>query len=208
MDAETLANKNFGTVRKGWNPEEVRPYLHSLASELASLANENESLRDDILALETQLRQSKDMEKRIRAMLVDLKNASKQLAQQTEAGVLATTIRVEQERKIMVEQAKRESDIIIRDAERRAERIVAQGNERFARLQEQIDMLEAKKIALVTRIKSILRAEVDFLGALEGSARGRSQKSSLQPGTRTREGLNTDELNDIIQRLDQFGSTP
>jgi cell division initiation protein len=205
MDADTLANKEFGTIRKGWNPNEVRPYLRALADELASFAQENDALRNEVLALETQLRQSKDTEKRIRAMLGDLKNASAQLAKQTEAGVLASTMRVEQERRVMIEQAKREVDIIIRDAERRAERIVAQGNERYARLQEQIDLLEAKKIAVVSRIKTILRAEVDFLASFEQGGQGRAKRSALQPGVRTREGINTDELNDIIQRLDQYG---
>ena len=33
--------------------------------------------------------------------------------------------------------------------------------------QQQIDLLETKKLALITRIKSILRAQVDFLAALD-----------------------------------------
>ncbi|MCZ7555266.1 MAG: DivIVA domain-containing protein [Bacteroidia bacterium] len=207
MDANTLANKEFSTSRKGWNPDEVRPYLRALAEELAALADENDALRREVVTLEQQLRQSKDTEKRIRAMLGDLKSASEQLAKQTEAGVLASTMRVEQERKVMIEQAKREADIIIRDAERRSERIVAQGNERYARLQEQIDLLEAKKIAIVTRIRSILRAEVDFLASFEQGGQGRAIRSAILPGGKTREGINTDELHDIIQRLDQYGRT-
>jgi cell division initiation protein len=203
MDAETLANRSFNTVRKGWDPEEVRPYLQALAAEFVSLADENEALRADLLALEAQLRESKDMEKRVRAMLADLKKTSRQLAQQTEAGVLATTLKIEQERKIVLDQARREADIMLRDAERRAERVVTQGNERYKRLQEQIDLLETKKIALVTRIKSILRAEVDFLAALERAPSGRALKSTIHAGLKTREGLGADELNDIIQRLDQ-----
>ncbi len=203
MDADTLANKSFSSVRKGWNPDEVRPYLRALAEELMSLAEENDALRTDVLALESQLHQSREMEQRVKSMLSELKHTSKQLSQQTEANVLHTTIRIEQERKVMLEQAKQEAAIIIRDAERRSERIVAQGNERYSRLQEQIDLLETKKIALVTRIKSILRAEVDFLSALEYTARGRAIRSTLQAGLTTREGLDSDDLNDIVSRLDE-----
>jgi len=202
MDASTIAGKTFSTVRKGWKPEEVRGYLDTLAYELISLFEENNALRGEIRLLESRLQQSLDMEKRVRSMLAEMKRATEELAGKAEAGALAMSYRVEQERKAVVEQARREADVIIRDAEKRAERLATQGNARLAALQEQIDLLETKKIALITRIKSILRAHVDFLAALEHSPQARTLRNSLRGAMRTREGIDAEDLTDIIERLE------
>jgi hypothetical protein len=121
---------------------------------------------------------------------------------QAEASASAMSYKVEQERKAILENARREAEIVVRDAERRAERQLMQGNARLQGLKEQIDLLETKKLALITRIKSILRAQVDFLTALEKGKSTNSMTSALQRATRTREGLDTESVDDIIERLD------
>lgn len=202
MNAETIARKSFSTVKKGWNPEEVQSYLGTLADEIVSLYDENSSLRGEIAALEKQLLQSQQIEKRVRAMLAELKSASQRMVGQAEASASAMSYKVEQERKAILENARREADIVVRDAERRAERQLMQGNARLHGLKEQIDLLETKKLALITRIKSILRAQVDFLTALEKGKPVNATTSALHRATRTREGLDTESVEDIIGRLD------
>lgn len=202
VNAESIANKSFSTVKKGWSPEEVQSYLGTLAEEIVSLYEENRSLRGEIGTLEKQLLQSQQIEKRVRAMLAELKAASQRMVGQAEASASAMSYKVEQERKAILENARREAEIVVRDAERRAERQLMQGNARLQGLKEQIDLLETKKLALITRIKSILRAQVDFLTALEKGKSPNAMTSALQRATRTREGLDTESVDDIIERLD------
>ncbi len=205
MNVESISSKSFSTAKKGWNPDEVRAYLNVLAEEIVAMHDENHALRSEIRSLEQQLRQSQLLEQRVRGMLSEMKVASKKMVGQAEASAAAMSYKVEQERKAILENARREAEIVVRDAERRAERQLMQGNARLQGLKEQIDLLETKKLALITRIKSILRAQVDFLTALERGKPSRPMTSTLQRATRTREGLDTDALDDIIDRLDQQG---
>jgi len=205
VNVESISRKSFSTVKKGLNPEEVQAYLRLLAEEIVGMYDENHALRNEIRSLEQQLRQSQVLEQRVRGMLAEMKDASKKMVGQAEASAAAMSYKVEQERKAVLENARREAEIVIRDAERRAERQLMQGNARLQGLKEQIDLLETKKLALITRIKSILRAQVDFLAALERGKPSRPMASALQRATRTREGLDTDAMDEIIERLDQQG---
>ena len=203
MNVESIANKSFSTVRKGWKPDEVQSYLTLLAEEVVALYDENHALRGEIAGLEDQLRQSQQIEKRVRGMLAEMNTASKRMVGQAEASAAAMSYKVEQERKAILEHARREAEVIIRDAERRAERLLMQGNARLEALKEQIDLLETKKLALITRIKSILRAQVDFLSSLERGKSAQPLTTALRRAIRTREGLDAGAVDEIIDRLDQ-----
>jgi DivIVA domain-containing protein len=202
VNAETIAGKTFSTVKKGWNPDEVRAYLEILAEDIVSMADENTALRTEILRLEDQLSQSRELEGNVRGMLTEMKSASKKMVGQAEASAAAMSYKIEQERKAVHDHAKREAAVIIRDAERRAERLLMKGNARLDALKEQIELLETKKLALITRIKSILRSQVDFLSALE-HPRGGSLHSAMTRSARTREGIDAEAVDAIIERLDQ-----
>ncbi len=202
MNAETIAGKSFSTVRKGLHPDEVRAYLRLLAEDLVAVVEDNASLRDEIINLEEQLEHSRELEGKVRNMLGQMNAASKKMVGQAEASAAAMSYKVELEGKAIVEHARREAAIIIRDAERRAERQLMKGNARLEALKEQIDLLETKKLALITRIKSILRSQVDFLTALE-RPRGGSLRSALTHSTQTREGIDAEAVDEIIERLDQ-----
>ncbi|GEM_PF-1693352 len=203
MNVESIAGKNFKTVRKGLSPEEVRSYLRLLAEDIIALSEENSSLRGDVLHLEEQLQQSQQLEQKVRAMLREMKAASQKMVGQAEASAVAMSYKVEKERTAIIENAKNEAAVIIRDAERRAERQMMKANARMDALQQQIDLLETKKLALITRIKSILRAQVDFLSDLEKHPKNRSLRSALRNATSTREGLDADTVDEILERLDE-----
>jgi len=203
VNVESIAGKNFKTVRKGLSPEEVRSYLRLLAEDIIALSEENSSLRGDVLHLEEQLQQSQQLEQKVRAMLREMKAASQKMVGQAEASAVAMSYKVEKERTAIIENAKNEAAVIIRDAERRAERQMMKANARMDALQQQIDLLETKKLALITRIKSILRAQVDFLSDLEKHPKNRSLRSALRNATSTREGLDADTVDEILERLDE-----
>jgi len=201
VNVTDIAGKSFSTVRKGWKPDEVQSFLHTLAEDLVAVAEENTALRQEILRLENQLDHSRELEQRVRGMLKEMRAASKKMVGQAEASAAAMSYKVEQERKAILEQAKHEAAVVIRDAERRAERMLMKGNARLDGLKEQIDLLETKKLALITRIKSILRAQVDFLSALEHPKK-QQLHSALRRATHTRDGLDADAVDEILARLD------
>lgn len=203
MNVESIAGKQFKTVRKGFKPDEVRSYLRLLAEDIVALHEENTSLRNEVLHFEEQLAQSKELEQKVRAMLREMNAASRKMVGQAEASAAAMSYKVEKERTVIIENARNEAAVIIRDAERRAERQMMKANARMEALQQQIDLLETKKLALITRIKSILRAQVDFLSDLEKHPQNRSLRSALKNATSTREGLDADAVDEILERLDE-----
>jgi cell division septum initiation protein DivIVA len=199
MDHTTIAGHSFNEARKGWKQDEVRAYLVEVAQEVSSLAAENDLLRVEIVRLETQLTASQDVERRLSAALQGVNAATELLAGQNAA--------VSQpESRVILARARAEAEAVVREAERRSERLLQQANARLDTLRDQIEQLHARRTALVGRFKAVLRAQMDFVAALEADERPGAVRNPLGSARSTREGVGADDLAFIIDTLDREDS--
>jgi cell division initiation protein len=197
MDYDAIAGKTFPVDRKGWRQDEVRAFLADVAGEVVSLVAENDMLRMEIVRLETQLVESRDVERRLSTVLQGVNAAADRLAGQ--AGAMPP----EPESRVILHRARAEAEAIVREAERRSERLLQQANTRLDTLREQIEQLHARRTALVARFRAVLRAQLDFVTAMEAGEGTGAVRNPLGTGRSTREGVGADDLAFIIDTLDK-----
>jgi cell division initiation protein len=197
MNYDAIAGRTFAVDRKGWRQDEVRAFLVEVAGEVVSLAAENDMLRMEIVRLETQLSESRDVERRLSSVLQGVNAAADRLA--GKAGALPP----EPESRVTIQRARAEAEAIVREAERRSERLLQQANARLDTLREQMEQLHARRTALVARFRAVLRAQLDFVTAMEAGEGTGAVRNPLGTARSTREGVGADDLAFIIDTLDK-----
>ncbi|HSP13292.1 MAG TPA: DivIVA domain-containing protein [Thermoanaerobaculia bacterium] len=129
-----IQKQTFSRSLKGYNPDEVRAYLHLIAEEIESLvrdvdrlARENAMLRDDL----------EDHSQRERILKDTLLSAQK-----VSEEVRAT--------------ARKEAELIVKDAELLSERLIGQAMDRVGDLERAITDMKVQRKATRNKVQGIL----------------------------------------------------
>ncbi len=129
-----IQKQTFSRSLKGYNPDEVRAYLHLIAEEIESLvrdvdrlARENAMLRDDL----------EDHSQRERILKDTLLSAQK-----VSEEVRAT--------------ARKDAELIVKDAELLSERLISQAMERVAGIERSIQDLKVQRKAVRNKVQGTL----------------------------------------------------
>lgn len=142
---EEIRRQEFSRTFRGFASHEVISFLEAIAAGVEELRNENNSLRQHVTTLESQLRDYRSVEQAFQQTILQ--------AQETSARA--------------VENARKESQLIIQEAELKASFVTDNARQDLANLREQITILKAKKDSMVSRLKMLLQSELDVLKALE-----------------------------------------
>lgn len=140
-----IRKQEFARALRGYDTDEVRAFLESIADEMANLQKNTEELRMRNVQLETQLSDFRELEDKWKTTMIS--------AQQS----------AERER----EQARQEADILRRSAEIKAEEILDEARQRAARYREEAEMIRQEKRALVRRLKHLLQSQIELIEILE-----------------------------------------
>jgi cell division initiation protein len=129
-----IQKQTFGRVLKGYNPDEVRGYLHLVAEEIERLLKENDRLARENAMLREDLDEHTARERILKDTLLS--------AQKVSEDVKAN--------------AQKEAELIVKDAELLSERLVAQAMSRVGDLERAIQDLKLERKAARTRLQSAL----------------------------------------------------
>ncbi len=140
-----IRKQEFKKSLRGYDPVEVETFLEMVSREMQSLLNHNKGLKEQVLELETQLRDYKNIEKTL---------------QQTLLQAQETTGR-------SIENSRKEAQLILQEAEIKAAQILDKARMDLAKVKEDVSSLKAKKESLVTRLKVLLSSELELMRALE-----------------------------------------
>src|SRR5690606_24766487 len=98
----------------------------------------------------------------------------------------------------------KEAAIIIRDAENKADAIRDAAHAKVQESRDEIGILQARRIAIISRVKSLLASQQQFLEALERDAVGPSQElTDFMKDAGANAGINAAQLQDILKKLDE-----
>jgi cell division initiation protein len=129
-----IQKQTFGRVLKGYNPDEVRGYLHLVAEEIERLLKENDRLARENAHLREDLDEHTARERILKDTLLS--------AQKVSEDVKAN--------------AHKEAELIVKDAELLSERLVAQAMSRVGDLERSIQDLKLERKAVRTRLQTTL----------------------------------------------------
>ncbi|MGA2936659.1 MAG: DivIVA domain-containing protein [Syntrophobacteraceae bacterium] len=136
MDIGNLQAKKFRKRLMGLDPGDVEAFLLDVNEELHRLTEKNENLKQDVQTLESEIKEHRDREKTIRAVLVSAQENAEQIR-----------ANAEREAKLIISQAKVKAEAILYDA----------GN-RLIRMEQEISEMRRNRIQLGARIRSLLDA--------------------------------------------------
>lgn len=145
LTALEIRKQEFKKVLRGFDPLEVETFLEMVADEYETLAKAKNELAEKVKSLETRVRDYEQMENTLQKTLMD--------AQQT----------VDQSK----ESSKREADLVIREAEIQAERVLDEARRELSRLKNEIAMVQSQKNGFVSRLKQLLRSQIELIEVLE-----------------------------------------
>jgi cell division initiation protein len=209
VSTEPGSEPTFTKSFRGFAPRQVEAYLGELREELSAMRGENDALRLQVTQLETSLQTSREIEEKMARMLKDMENTSATLLDQSKNNAARIATHAEQERRTFVKNAKEEAEVIIRDAERRAAHILEDADRKRAAMMEEMGLLHSKRMALIARFKSLVSSQLEFLKALERDAKDPTVESfTLPTGKKSRQGIGTEELEQIIKKLESIEEIP
>ncbi|MFZ0927368.1 MAG: DivIVA domain-containing protein [Syntrophobacteraceae bacterium] len=136
MDIGDLEGKKFRKRLMGLDPGDVEAFLLDVSEELRQLREENENLKKDLQTLESEIKEHRDREKTIRAVLI----SAQKNAEHTKAN------------------AEREAKLVISQAEVKAEAILNDAGNRLIRMEQEISEMRRNRIQFGARMRSLLDA--------------------------------------------------
>jgi cell division initiation protein len=140
-----IKRQQFRKVMRGYDAVEVDTFLEMVSNELEELLHANKNLRDKQIELEAQLVDYKNMEKTLQQTLMQAQEASGK----------------------SIENSRKEASLIIQEAELKASQIVEKARLDFARAKDDISALRGRKESIVSKLKMMLKSELDLIRALE-----------------------------------------
>lgn len=213
MKPEDIAAKTFQTGKKGYEPSEVHAFLAEVSSEVAALLQELDALRTKNSDNEQQVGQMKGrlqelerLEDRINPILERMNKASEDLIEQSKVNTALIANRADSDRKLVISQAKKEADIIVQDAEKKAQAIVSEADRKVQDFRDELGILQARRLALVSRLKSLLVSQAQFLESIEGDVLQQAREGSVSlPEADSATGVTAEHLKSILQKLEKEG---
>ncbi len=140
-----IENKQFGRVKKGYDPDEVDDFLDLVILDMEKLLRENRQLKDELSKAHVQVDKHMSSETSVYETLEAAKSLMNDIAASAE----------------------RRAEILLKNAEMEANIITKEAKESISRLTEDGNRLKTKVEMLKGRYKNLLEAElerIDFLG--------------------------------------------
>jgi cell division initiation protein len=155
MTAMEIEGQEFPRKLKGYDPEEVRLYLHSVAAEIERLNLENGTLREEIGRLKEQVAEHRDRERSLRETLVTAQEMASGLKEKSQA----------------------ESELMIKEARLKAERLIERAQDQLTRIEAEISRAKLERDLFENRLRSTIE---EHEALLDLRKRERSEPDNLR----------------------------
>ncbi|HYH10256.1 MAG TPA: DivIVA domain-containing protein [Thermoanaerobaculia bacterium] len=129
-----IQKQTFSRVIKGYNPDEVRAYLHLVAEEIERLLRENDRYSRETAMLREDLEDHSNRERILKDTLLSAQKVAEDLTSN----------------------ARKEAELIVKDAELLSERLIAQAMQRVGDLERAIQDLKIERRAVRNKLQYTL----------------------------------------------------
>src|SRR6185503_15593382 len=129
-----IQKQTFSRAIKGYNPDEVRAYLHLVAEEIERLVRENDRFARETGMLREDLEDHSNRERILKDTLLSAQKVAEDLTAN----------------------ARKEAELIVKDAELLSERVIGQAMQRVGDLERSISDLKTERRAARNKLQSTL----------------------------------------------------
>jgi cell division initiation protein len=136
-----IQQKQFPYKFRGFDDEEVYAFLEIIREEMEDLLRENASLRENVIRLENQIKEYKDMETTLRETLV----TAQQMVEDYKSN------------------ARKEAELLIKEAELRADATLKEAQEKVIKIHEDIVDLKGIRRHFKEELKRLIEGHLKML---------------------------------------------
>jgi cell division initiation protein len=136
MEIREIEEKKFRKRLMGLDPDDVETFLRDIIEEFRRFKEESQNLKRDMQTLESEIKEHRDREKTIRAVLISAQKSAEQIKANAE----------------------REARVVISEAEVKAEGILNEAGNRLSRMEQEISEMRRNRIQFGARMRSLLDA--------------------------------------------------
>jgi cell division initiation protein len=136
-----VRKQEFRKTVRGFDCDEVRAFLSTLADEYETVLVDNKQIREMIMEQEDKIQEYQGMERNLRDTLMTAERVMKETR----------------------ENASKEGDLIVKDAEMKSQRVLEECRMRTEELRREIMALRKEKETYLARFKSLAQAQVQFV---------------------------------------------
>jgi cell division initiation protein len=141
VTAMDLKKQEFSKSLRGYDKNEVRMFLESVADEIERLSLENGELREEGGTLRARIDDFREREKSLQETLVTAQQMSEEYK----------------------EKSRRESELMIKEARLKAERLLEQAQDQLARIESEIGQVKLERDAFENRLRSAIEEHLALL---------------------------------------------
>ncbi len=145
-----VRKQDFKRGMRGYDPDEVRAFLTTLADEYEAVLVDNKQLRERVLEQDEKLSEYRNLEKTLRDTLM-------------------TAERVTQEAR---ETARRQGELLLEEARQRVAQVLAEGRARLDELRREALAVHREKETFLGRFRSLAEAQIQFVEAHRSDFQG------------------------------------
>jgi len=136
-----VRKQEFRKAVRGFDCDEVRAFLSTLADEYETVLVDNKQIREMIMEQEDKIQEYQGMERNLRDTLMTAERVMKETR----------------------ENASKEGDLLIKDAEMKSKQVLEECRMRTEELRREIMALRKEKETYLARFKSLAQAQVQFV---------------------------------------------
>ncbi len=136
METSYIEGKKFRKRLMGFDPNDVEAFIQEMSEEIRRLAEENENLKRDIKTQEAEIKEHRERDKTIRAVLFSAQKSAEQIRANAE----------------------REGKLIVSEAEVKAEGLLTEAGGRLIKMEQEISEMRRNRIRFGARMRSLLDA--------------------------------------------------
>ncbi len=140
-----IRKQEFSKTMRGYNVEEVRAFLETVADQADSLQKEVNEFSEKVVHLETRLTDFQMMEKTLQETLMKAEESSRRARSDS----------------------RREAEITLREAEVKAHQVISEAHNEADRLKSEILMLQTRRDAFIKKLKYLLQSQTELIEILE-----------------------------------------
>ena len=136
-----VRKQEFNKGMRGFDCDEVRAFLSTLADEYETVLVDNKQIREMIMEQEDKIQEYQGMERNLRDTLMTAERVMKETR----------------------DNASKKGDLIVKDAEMQAQRVLEECRLRTEELRREITVLRKEKESYLSRFKNLAQAQIQFV---------------------------------------------
>jgi cell division initiation protein len=156
-----IRQHNFKRGIRGFDPDEVKAFLQTLAQEWENQLSENRSLKAELKATQESLQHFREMESMLHKTLLQAEQSSKATLENAQREAEIRLQEAEQQAQQLLHAARVESEMKKQEAEQRAVGILSQAYEDRSRIEREVHQLNMRRNEILSQLSLFLTSQLE-----------------------------------------------